>query len=175
MIIVSNLCYHETRKAEGMTTAIFPGSFDPVTNGHLDILKRGSEIFDKVIIAIAYNSEKHSFLPIEVRKQLLEECVRDLDNVVVESFYGLTVDFARKNGASVILRGLRNSKDFEYEKEIEGVNKSLNSRIHTVYLCANPEFNYISSSAVREILLHKGDISGFVPKNVAEYLIKNIK
>lgn len=154
-----------------MSIAIFPGSFDPITNGHLDILKRGCKIFDKVIVAVAYNCEKQGFLPVDVREKLIRECTKEFKNIEVVSFEGLTVNFAQKHNADVILRGLRNSKDFEYEYEMEGVNRILNPDIQTVFLTANGELNNVSSSAVREILANNGDISKFVPKNVKDFLV----
>lgn len=153
-----------------MTTAIYPGSFDPVTNGHIDILKSGAEIFDRIIIAVSYNSQKQAFLPVDVRKKLIEESIKDIKNVEVESFEGLTVEFAKRKGASVLLRGLRTSFDFEYEMQLSQTNQTLYSDIKTVFLITKPEYSFISSSSVREILMNKGDISGFVPPAVCEYL-----
>lgn len=153
-----------------MTIAIYPGSFDPITNGHLDILKSGAEIFDKVIIAVSYNVNKKGFLPIEERVKLIRESVKDIPNVEVDAFQGLTVEYAKKRNASVLLRGLRTSFDFEYEMQLSQTNNALYNEIKTVFLITKPEYNFISSSCVREILLNKGDISGFVPEAVREYL-----
>lgn len=157
-----------------MTIAIYPGSFDPITNGHLDILKSGAEIFDKVIIAVCYNANKQGFLPIDVRTKLIEECTKNIPNIEVDSFEGLTVEYAKKRGATVLLRGLRTSFDFEYEMQLSQTNHALFGDIKTVFLITKPEFNYISSSCVREILLNKGDIRGFVPDAVCEYLIQRM-
>ena len=153
-----------------MTIAIYPGSFDPITNGHIDILKSGAEIFDKVIIAVSYNINKKGFLPIDIRTKLIEESVKDIPNVEVDSFQGLTVEYAKKRNASVLLRGLRTSFDFEYEMQLSQTNSALYKDIKTVFLITKPEYNFISSSAVREILVNKGDISAFVPNAVQEYL-----
>lgn len=153
-----------------MTIAIYPGSFDPITNGHIDILKSGAAIFDKVIIAVSYNINKKGFLPIDVRTKLIEECVKDIPNVEVDSFQGLTVEYAKKRNAAVLLRGLRTSFDFEYEMQLSQTNSALYKDIKTVFLITKPEYNFISSSAVREILVNKGDISAFVPDAVSEYL-----
>ena len=153
-----------------MTIAIYPGSFDPITNGHIDILKSGAEIFDKVIIAVAYNADKEGFLPVSKRVELIRESIKDLPNVEVDCFQGLTVEYAKKRGASVLLRGLRTSFDFEYELQLSQTNHALYDNIKTVFLITKPEYNFISSSCVREILLNKGDITGFVPKPVSEYL-----
>lgn len=157
-----------------MTIAIYPGSFDPITNGHIDILKSGAEIFDKVIIAVSYNANKQGFLPVDVRTKLIRECTKDIPNIEVDSFEGLTVEYAKKRGATVLLRGLRTSFDFEYEMQLSQTNNALYNEIKTVFLITKPEYNYISSSCVREILLNKGDIKGFVPDVVCEYL-KNMK
>ena len=153
-----------------MTIAIYPGSFDPITNGHIDILKSGAEIFDKVIIAVSYNINKKGFLPIDIRTKLIEESVKDIPNVEVDSFQGLTVEYAKKRNAAVLLRGLRTSFDFEYEMQLSQTNSALYKDIKTVFLITKPEYNFISSSAVREILVNKGDISAFVPDAVSEYL-----
>ena len=156
-----------------MTTAIYPGSFDPITNGHLDILRSGSEIFDKVIIAVSYNIEKKGFLTVDERLKLIRESVKDLKNVEVDSFVGLTVDYAKKRGTHVLLRGLRTASDFEYELQLSQTNNYLSKDIKTVFLITKPEYNFISSSMVREILSNKGDIKPFVPNPVYDYLIAN--
>ena len=155
-----------------MTIAIYPGSFDPITNGHIDILKSGAEIFDKVIIAVSYNANKQGFLPIDIRTQLIRESVKDIPNVEVDSFEGLTIEYAKKRGASVLLRGLRTSFDFEYEMQLSQTNHALYNEIKTVFLITKPEYNFISSSCVREILLNNGDITSFVPEAVQAYLTK---
>ena len=149
-----------------MTIAIYPGSFDPITNGHIDILKSGDEIFDKVIIAVSYNVNKKGFLPIEERVALIKESVKDIPNVEVDSFQGLTVEYAKKRGAEVLLRGLRTSFDFEYEMQLSQTNNALYNNIKTVFLITKPEYNFISSSSVREILINGGDIKNFVPEAV---------
>ena len=153
-----------------MTIAIYPGSFDPITNGHLDILKSGSEIFEKVIIAVSYNCNKKSFLTVEERVELIRESVKQFKNVEVDSFEGLTVEYAQKKNVDVLLRGLRTSFDFEYELQLSQTNNALFENLKTVFLITKPEYNFISSSMVREILINNGDISKFVPKNVEEYL-----
>ena len=154
-----------------MTIAIYPGSFDPITNGHLDILKSGSEIFDKVIIAVSYNINKKGFLTVDERVNLIKESVAQYKNVEVDAFEGLTVEYAKKRGVDTLLRGLRTSFDFEYELQLSQTNNALDKNIKTVFLITKPEYNFISSSMVREILLNKGDISKFVPKNVEDYLL----
>ncbi|MDD3237257.1 MAG: pantetheine-phosphate adenylyltransferase [Candidatus Gastranaerophilales bacterium] len=157
-----------------MKTAIYPGSFDPITKGHLDVLKRAASIFDKVIIAVLVNSSKKSFLPIEDRLKLIKESCVDLQNVEVDSFDGLTIDYARQKNANVLIRGLRAVSDFEYEMQLSQTNSALASDINTVFLITKPKYNFISSSTVKEIATMKGDITKFVPKPVAEYLKEKI-
>lgn len=150
--------------------AIYPGSFDPVTKGHIDILERASKMFDKVIIAVLKNSNKKSFLPVEDRVKLIKESIKDIKNADVAYFEGLTVEYARQTGAKFLIRGLRAVSDFEYEMQLSQANSALCSDIHTVFLITKPKYNFISSGTVREIALMKGDISKFVPEPVAKYL-----
>ncbi len=157
-----------------MTIAIYPGSFDPITKGHLDILKTGAEIFDRVIIAVARNSEKKGFLTVEERVKLIKESILDIENAEVDSFEGLTIEYAKKRGAKVLLRGLRAVSDFEYELQLSQANSALSGDIKTVFLTTKPKYNFISSSTIKEIYLNNGDISKFVPEAVYEYL-KNRK
>lgn len=154
-----------------MTIAIYPGSFDPITNGHLDILKSGSEIFDKIIIAVSYNINKQGFLTVDERVDLIKKSVSQFKNVEVDAFEGLTIEYAKKKGVEVLLRGLRTSFDFEYELQLSQTNNALYKDLKTVFLITKPEYNFISSSMVREILYNKGDISKFVPKEVETYLL----
>lgn len=154
-----------------MQIAIYPGSFDPITKGHLDVLKTGAEIFDKVIIAVSKNGAKEeSFLTIEERVELIKASVSKFPNVEVDSFEGLTVEYAKKKGAKVLLRGLRAVSDFEYEMQLSQTNSSLSEEIKTIFLITKPEYNFISSSTVKQIILMKGDISKFVPPAVENYL-----
>ena len=146
-----------------MNKALFAGSFDPFTNGHLDILRQAAEIFDEVIIAIAFNSEKKGFLPVEKRLGLIIKGVAGLDNVSVDSYEGLTVDYAKKNGVKILVRGVRMPSDFEYEQQIASVNQSLAPEIKTVFFTPKPENAFISSTMVREVYQNKGDVSKFVP------------
>ncbi len=156
-----------------MKIAIYPGSFDPITYGHLDILKNASKIFDKVIIAVAYNSAKRSFLTIEERLKLINESIKDIPNVSADSFEGLTVEYAKRQGAKVLIRGLRAVSDFEFEMQLSQTNSALYDEIKTVFLTTKPEYNFISSSTIKEILQNGGDISKFVPKPVYDYLTQN--
>ena len=153
-----------------MKIAIYPGSFDPITKGHLDVLKTSAGIFDKVIIAVARNSEKNACLTVDERVKLIKESVEHIENVEVDSFDGLTIEYARKKGAQILIRGLRAVSDFEYEMQLSQTNSALAHDIQTVFLITKPEYNFISSSTVREILQNNGDISKFVPKPVFEYL-----
>ena len=153
-----------------MKIAIYPGSFDPITKGHLDILNRAAGIFDKVIIAVAKNSEKHGFLSVDERVRLIRESVKHINNVEVDAFSGLTIEYAKKCGAEVLIRGLRAVSDFEYEMQLSQTNSALASDIQTVFLITKPEYNFISSSTIKEILVNGGDISNFVPEPVFEYL-----
>lgn len=153
-----------------MKTAIYPGSFDPITNGHLDVLKTSAGIFDKVIIAVAKNSEKNAFLTIDERIKLIKESTADIKNVEVDAFVGLTIEYARKKDAEILIRGLRAVSDFEYEMQLSQTNSALAPDIQTVFLITKPEYNFISSSTVREILQNNGDISKFVPAPVFRYL-----
>lgn len=146
-----------------MNTALFAGSFDPFTNGHLDILKQASKLFDEVVIAVAYNSEKTGFLPVEKRVGLIIKGVAGIENVSVDSYEGLTVDYAKKIGANVLVRGIRSSADFEYELQIANINQSLAPEIRTVFLTPSPKNAFISSTMVRDVYLNKGDISKFIP------------
>ena len=153
-----------------MTIAIFPGSFDPITKGHLDILEQASKMFDKVIIAVAFNPEKKGFLSVEKRLLIIKECVKNFVNVEVDSYDGLTVNYAEKMSANVLIRGVRNSKDFEYEFELAGINKTLNHSIETVFLIPSKENIFVSSSAVREIINNNGDLSAFLPQKAIDLL-----
>ena len=151
--------------------AIYPGSFDPITNGHIDLIHRASKLFDKVIVGITQNSKKSSFLSIDERIDTATTALKAIDNIEVLSFDTLLVDFANKQNAQVILRGLRAVSDFEYEFQLSGMNKHLNSNIETLFMTPAEQYANISSSLVREILSLGGDISMFVPKSV-ETLLK---
>ena len=158
-----------------MKIAIYAGSFDPITKGHLDILKTAADMFDKVIIAVAKNSEKKGFLPVDVRIQLIKDSVKDIANVEVDFFEGLTINYAHKKGASILIRGLRAVSDFEYEMQLSQANSALADDIKTVFLTTKPKYNFISSSTIREIFLNGGDVSKFVPDAVGEYFKKELK
>jgi pantetheine-phosphate adenylyltransferase len=150
--------------------AIYPGSFDPITNGHIDLIRRASTLFDKVIVGITQNSKKAAFLNIDDRIQTTSLALKNIDNIEVLSFNTLLVDFANAQNAQVILRGLRAVSDFEYEFQLSGMNKHLNPNIETLFMTPAEQYANISSSLVREILMLGGDISAFVPKSVEDHL-----
>ena len=152
-----------------MTIALYAGSFDPITLGHLDIIQKSADMFEKVIIGVAYNPEKQGFLPILDRVELIKECVKDIPNTEVCYYDGLTVNFAKEHGAFVLIRGLRNLTDFEYETQLAQINSDLDNAIKTVFMTSKPEYNGISSTAIRELLSHGCDISKYVPENVNNY------
>ena len=152
--------------------ALYPGSFDPITNGHLDVLERASRMFDEVVIAVLNHPTKKPFLDVQTRVSLIKEAVNNFKNVKVDFFDGLTVDYARKIGAKFLIRGLRTITDFEYEVQLCQTNQVIAHEIDTVFLSTRPEHNFISSSIVRELSSHNTDISKFVRENVVEYLNK---
>ena len=153
-----------------MIKAIYPGSFDPITNGHIDVIKRASRIFDQVTIAVSQNINKKSFLSEKEKIEAINLSLEGLKNVEVIAFDSLLVDFAKKINAQIILRGLRAVSDFEYEFQLAGMNKHLNSKIETFFLTPSEEFANISSSLVKEILSLGGEINNFVPIEVEQIL-----
>ena len=151
--------------------AIYPGSFDPITNGHIDLIKRASKLFDEVIVAITQNANKSSFLSIEQRVSAAESSINSLGNTKVLSFNSLLVDFASEHNAQIIIRGLRAVSDFEYEFQLAGMNKKLNSKVETMFLMSDVENQIISSKFVKEIASLGGNIDRFVSK----YVVKTLK
>lgn len=149
-----------------MKSAIYPGSFDPVTYGHLDIIKRASSLCEHLIVGVLNNSTKTPLFSVEERVNMLKEVTKDLPNVEIMSFSGLTVDFARKQGVQVIVRGLRAVTDFEYELALSQTNGVINPDVDTIFLNTRLEYAYLSSSMVKEIAMYGGDISKFVPKPI---------
>ena len=147
--------------------AVYPGVFDPVTLGHLDIIRRGAVLFDRLIVAVASNPDKQPLFTTEERTALVRDAVADLKNVAVDSYEGLTVEFVRRHGASVILRGLRQHSDFEYEYQLALTNRTI-AGVETVFVMADEKVAYISSRLVREVASLGGDVSKLVPPNVAK-------
>jgi pantetheine-phosphate adenylyltransferase len=144
-------------------TAIYPGSFDPVTNGHLDIVERGLKLFDKIIVAILTNPGKKFLFPLEARREMLEESMKDFSNVEIDTFDGLTVDYANRRKAQGILRGLRALSDFEYEFQMALMNRRLNREVQTVFLMTGLRWIYTSSSIIKQAAQFGGSIKGMVP------------
>jgi len=143
-------------------TAIYPGTFDPMTVGHVDVAGRASQIFDDVIVAIGANSSKSPFFSLDERVSMATDILADIGNVTVQSFDGLLVDFVAEVKGKVIVRGLRAISDFDYEVQIAGVNRHLSPDVETVFIAASQDYTFLSSSIVREIARHKGDVSDFV-------------
>lgn len=156
-------------------TVICPGSFDPVTLGHLDIIKRASKMFGKVYIAVLVNSSKTPSFSIEERIELLSDTVKGLDNVEIVSFEGLLAEYCRQHGVDAIVKGLRAVSDFDYEFQMAMANKKLNPELETIFLTADSDSMYLSSSMVREIGSMGGDISNFVPECVHDRIVKKLK
>jgi len=156
-------------------TAVYPGTFDPLTNGHLDILDRAAALFDRVIIAVASNSNKETLFTLSERQEILRYELKDMKNVEVSSFSGLTVDFARQCGAVALIRGLRAMTDFEYEFQLALMNKKLAPDIETVFLMTKSENSFISSSAIKWAASLGGCISEFVPPNVEKAIMEKNK
>lgn len=155
---------------------VFPGSFDPFTIGHESIVRRALPMFDQIIIMIGYNSEKRSFFPLEKRVEWIKKVFSDTTKVTVETHEGLTVDFCNKVNAKHILRGLRTAADFEYERAIAQVNKKMVDDLETVFLLTMPEHTPVTSTIVRDILRHKGDVTMFLPSNITtEELIDHVE
>lgn len=157
-------------EATGLKRAICPGSFDPVTNGHLDIIARAASTFDHIIVAVMTNPRKQPLFTVEERLQMIEEATVHLGNVSVLSSEGLLVDFARKHGAHLIIKGLRPIQDFEYEWQMGMVNKDLADDIETYFLMSRKEYSYLSSSIVRELAAHGRSLDSLVPPHVAAHL-----
>lgn len=153
-----------------MRIAVYPGSFDPITNGHLDIIERASRIFDKVVVGVLNNKNKNPRFTADERVMLIEKVTADLENVQVASFDGLLVDFARTYGANVIIKGLRTVNDFEYEFQMALLNKTLDNECETMFMMTNSKYSYISSSMVNELASYKGDLAGLVPTEIIHYI-----
>jgi pantetheine-phosphate adenylyltransferase len=155
-----------------MKRAVYPGSFDPVTNGHLDVVERARKLFDEVIVAVAHNDEKQPLFSLDERLELLGQTVGKLDNVRIAHFDDLLVEFAKRNDARAVVRGLRAVSDFEFEFQMALMNRKLESAVETIFLMPKEEYTYLSSRIIKEIARLGGDVSKFVPAAVAQALGK---
>ena len=153
-----------------MVVAIYPGSFDPITNGHLDLIERGSRLFDRLIVAVLHNADKQSLFTVEERMEMLREVIEPIPNAEVDCFDGLLVHYAARRGAQVLLRGIRAVSDYEYELQMALMNRRLSSQIETVFLMAGEANSFVSSRLVKEVVRLGGAIDAFVPPSVAQRL-----
>jgi len=151
--------------------AIFPGSFDPITKGHESIVQRALPLFDKIIVAVGHNADKKNLFSIEQRVDFIKKTFADTPKIVVETYDVLTVDFCKKHNARFLLRGLRNASDFEFERNIASINKDLCPNVETIFICTESAYSHISSTVVRDVLRHGGDVTAFLP-NVLKNEIK---
>lgn len=158
-----------------MRLAVYPGSFDPVTNGHIDILEKTSRIFDKVIVSVVHNVTKKALFTLDERVELIRESTKHIDNIEVECFSGLLANYIKEKNACAIIRGLRTVSDFEYEAEMASMNKILIPNVDTIFVMADTRYIYLSSSGVKEAALLGGDVSTMVPEIVKAGLIEKLK
>ena len=157
-----------------MKTVVYPGSFDPPTNGHLDVIQRASKLFDRVVVAVARNNNKSPlFSPIE-RKELIEESVSELNNVEVDVFEGLLIDYVKKQNCNIVIRGIRAVSDFEFEFQMALMNRKLNEKIETLFMMPRASYSFLSSHLVKEIAGLGGDVSTFVSQNTSKALVKKL-
>ena len=163
--------FYRRRQEKQMSKAIYPGSFDPITFGHIDIIERASKIVDELVVGVLCNSAKNPLFSLDERVSMIEEMTKHLPNVTVQAFDGLLVDYMNKIGATLIVRGLRAVTDFEYELQIAQTNHVQNENIETIFLTTNLNYSYLSSTIVKEFASYGGDISKFVPKEVNDFLI----
>ncbi|MDF2545727.1 MAG: pantetheine-phosphate adenylyltransferase [Anaerosolibacter sp.] len=157
-----------------MRIAVYPGSFDPVTNGHLDIIKRSSRLFDKVIVAVLHNASKTPLFTVEEKMDLLSQVTSDIPNVEIDSFSGLLADYVMENKISSIVKGLRAVSDFEYELQMALMNRKLNPDVETIFMMTSGEYSYLSSSIVKEVFKFNGCIKGLVPDEVIDAMKKKV-
>lgn len=155
------------------TLAVFPGTFDPLTLGHIDIIQRASKIFDKVIIAVAKSPSKHTLLDLDTRVLLCKESTKDLPNITVTGFSGMLIDFLKEQNANILVRGVRTVADFDYETQLSSMYRVVMPEMEIVMLPTIASVSFISSTLVREVIIHKGDISKFVPESVNSYVKNN--
>ena len=158
-----------------MRVCIYPGSFDPITNGHLDIIDRASKIFDKLIVSVVKNPSKQPVFTLQERVELIKECVKDYKNIEVDSFTGLLTDYVKEKGAFTIVKGLRIVADFEYEFQMALLNKNINPEIETIFMMTNSKYSYISSTMIKEIAKLGANLDEFVPKIIKEKLLYKLR
>ena len=158
-----------------MKTIVYPGTFDPITNGHIDLIERASKLFDRIIVSIASSKKKSPLFTIEERISLSTECLKHLPNVEIKGFDYLLVNFVKDCNADAVMRGLRAVSDFEYEFQLANMNRALSPDVESIFLTPAEKFSYISSSLVREISSLQGDVTKFVPPNVADALVKKFQ
>lgn len=158
-----------------MKVAVYPGSFDPITNGHLDIISRASKVFDKVIVGVLINPDKKGMFSIDERVDLIKRVIKPFNNVSVQSFSGLLVNFMRKNDSNVMIRGLRSVGDFEYELQTSLMNKKLDPGVETVFMMTSLEFSFLSSTAIKQVAIFGGCIKGLVPDEIVNDVLKKAK
>lgn len=158
-----------------MRIYVYPGSFDPVTNGHLDVISRASVLCDKLIVAVLVNNSKNPSFSLEERVEMLRESIKGINNVEIESFTGLLIDFMAKKNASVIIKGLRVVSDFEYELQMALLNKNLNPKIETLFMMSNINYSFLSSSSVKELARHNGNIDGLVPDSIKDKVMSKFR
>lgn len=166
--------WSSARKFTAVRTVVYPGSFDPLTNGHLDVIDRAARLFDRVIVAVAQNSEKHPLFTTEERCRLVVGATRRLRNVEVRAFDGLLVDYVRGCGAQAVIRGLRAVSDFEFEFQMALMNRKLDERVETIFMMPKDTYTFLSSRLVKEIARLGGDVSPFVPRNVDRALARKV-
>ena len=157
-----------------MRSVLYPGSFDPVTNGHLDVARRASAIFDRVLIAVAVNSEKTPLFTLEERVELIQEACKEIPNIEVISFRGLLVDAINQFHAQAVIRGIRAVSDFEYEFQMALMNRELNSKCETLFMMTDPAYSFVSSRLIKEIAANNGEFASFVPPNVVDAIKKKL-
>lgn len=153
-----------------MKIALFPGSFDPITIAHVDILKRSLPLFDKIVVGIGLNSSKQGFLPADTREEIVRAVFANDAKIEIQTYQGLTVDFCRKIKATYMVRGIRSVADFEYERAIAQINQTMMPEVETIFILSKPEYSAISSTIVRDILRNGGDVSSFLPNEAMQYL-----
>ena len=158
-----------------MRTVIYPGSFDPLTNGHLDVVQRATKLFDQVVVAVARNESKHPLFSLEERVQMVERAVRHLPHVEADSFEGLLMDYVERRSAQAVIRGLRAVSDFEFEFQLALMNRKLNERIETIFMMPKDTYTFLSSRMIKEIVHLGGDVSDFVPSHVQTALLRKLK